>query len=63
MNEMFKDYITLAREEKAQRMMMREEKLRVQENKIMIMDTSMLSPKHAAYYEERRAHIMRRRSR
>ena len=63
MNEMFEDYITLAREQKAQKMMMREEKLRAQEDKIMMMDTSMLSPEQAAYYEERRAHIMRRRSR
>ena len=63
MNEMFKDYMTLAREEKAQKTMMREEKLRVQGDRIMMMDTSMLSPEHAAYYEEKRAHIMRRRSR
>ena len=44
MNEIFKYYITLVREEKAQKMMMREEKLRAQEHRIMMMDTSMLSP-------------------
>jgi len=42
-------------------MMMREQKLRAQEDRIMMMDTSMMSPEHAAYYEQRKIEIMQRK--
>ena len=44
-------------------MMMREEKLRAQEDRIIMMDTSMMTPEQVAYVEQRRADIMKRRSR
>ena len=50
-----------AMEEKAQKMMMREQKLRVQEDRIMMLDTSMKPPDQAAYYEQRKTEIIQTR--
>jgi len=59
--EAFKIYCNKGAEEKAQKMMMREQKLRAQEDRIMMMDTTMMSPEHAASYEQRKTEIMQRR--
>jgi len=63
MSEIFKDFIAVAKEEKTQKMMMREEKLRAHEDRIMMMGTSMMTPEQAAYYEQTKVDIMKRRSR
>ena len=42
--------------------MMREIKLMREEERIMMIDTSTMSPEQAAYYEQRKADIIARRS-
>jgi len=49
MNEIFKSFITIAKEEEAQKMMMREQKLRREEDRIMMMDASIMTPEQVAY--------------
>ena len=61
MNEMFKDFIITTKQEKAQKIMMREVKLRREEDRIMMIDTSIMTPEQATYYEQRKAEIMQRR--
>lgn len=61
MSKMFEDLVSTAKEEKIQKMMMRERKLRLYEDRIMMMDTSALTPQQQAYYKQRRAEIMQRR--
>ena len=62
MSKMFQDLATATKEQKAQKMMLREQKLSVQEDRIIMMDTSNMTPEQAAYCEQRRAKIMQRRS-
>ena len=62
MNDMFKDFIITVKQEKAQKIMIREMKLMREEERIMMIDTSTMSPEQAAYYEQRKADIIARRS-
>ena len=61
MNEIFKDFIITAKQEKTQKMMMKELKLRRAEDKIMMIDTSTMTSKQVAYYEQMKAEVMQRR--
>jgi len=61
MNEIFKDFIITAKEEKAQKKMMREQMLRAQEDRIMVTDTSTMTFEQAAYYEQRRVETIQMR--
>ena len=61
MNEMFKEFMITAKQEKAQKIMMREAKLRREEERIMMMDTSIMILEQATYYEQIKGEIMQRR--
>jgi len=61
MNEMFKEFIITAKQGKAQKMMMRKAKLRREEERIMMIDTSTMTAEQVAYYEQMKAEIMQRR--
>ena len=61
MNEMFKEFIITAKQGKAQKIMMREAKLRREKERIMMMGTSTMTPEQAAYYEQMKVEIMQRR--
>ena len=62
MSKMLQDLVTATKEEKAHKMMLREQKLTVHKDKIIMMDTSMMTLEYATYYEQRKAEIMQRRS-
>jgi len=61
MNEMFKKFFITAKQEMSQKMMMREAKIRREDHRIMIIDTSTMDPQQASYYEQRKAEILQRR--
>ena len=61
LNEIFKEFMIAAKQEKSQKIMMREAKLRREEERIMMVDTSTMAPEQAAYYEHLKSEIMRRR--
>lgn len=63
MSKMFQDWFSVIKEERNQKMMMRERKLMLKEDRIMMMDTSAMTPEQKTYYEQRRTEIMQRRSR
>ena len=58
-----KDVVRIRDEELAYKLMPKEQKLRVHEDKIMMLNISRMTPKNAAYYETRKAEIKQRRSR
>ena len=61
MNEMFKDFMITTQQEKAQKIMRREAKIRRDDERIMMVDTSTMAPEQAAYYEHLKSEIMQRR--
>jgi len=61
MNEIFKEFMITTKQEKTQKIMMREAKLRREEERIMMVDTSTMTPEQAAYYEQLKSEIMQRR--
>ena len=61
MNEIFKEFMITTKQEKAQKIMMREAKLRREEERIMMVDTSTMTPEQAVYYEQLKSEIMQRR--
>ena len=61
MSKMFQDLVTTAKEEKAHKMMLRNQKLRAHEDKIIRTDTSTMTPEYEAYYDQRKAKIMQSR--
>ena len=61
MNEMFKEFMLTTKQEKAQKIMTREAKLRREDERIMMVDTSTMTPEQAAYYEQLKSEIMQRR--
>ena len=61
MNEIFKEFMITTKQEKTQKIMMREAKLRREEERLMIVDTSTMTPEQAAYYEQLKSKIMQRR--
>ena len=61
MNEMFKEFFVTKQQEMSQKILIREAKLRRDENQIMMIDTSTMPPQQASYYEQRKAEIMQKR--
>ena len=61
MNEMFKDFFITAKQEMSKKIVIREAKLRREEDRIMMIDTSIMPPQQASYYEQRQAEIMQKR--
>ena len=61
MSQIFKGFVTTTKEDKSHKMMMREQNLRVHEDRIMMMDTSTTIPEQATYIEQRREEIMHKR--
>jgi len=49
-NEMFKEFIITAKQDKAQKMIMREAKMRREEDRIMVIDAFTMTPQQASYY-------------
>ena len=58
---MFKEFIITAKQDKAQKMMMREAKMRREEDRIIMIDASTMTPQQVSYYKQRKAKIMQRR--
>ena len=61
MNEMFKEFFVTTKQEMSQKILIREAKLRREEDRIMNIDTSTMPPQQASYYEQRKAEIMQKR--
>ena len=61
MNEIFKEFFITAKQEMSQKMVMREAKIRIEEDRIMMINTSTMPPQKASYYEQRKAEIMQKR--
>ena len=56
----FLKFIDQASEDKSHKKMIREEKLKLQQDRIMTMDTSSMTPDQVAYIQQRRAEILKK---
>ena len=62
MNEMFKEFFVTKQQEMFKKILIREAKIRREEDRIMMIDTSTMPPQQASYYEQRKVEIMQKRS-
>ena len=59
-SQVFKDFVKTSKDDKAHKMLIRKQKLRVHEDRTMMMDSSTMTPEQVACIEQRRAEIMQR---
>ena len=58
MSQVFKDFINKSNEDKSHKRMIREQNPRIRDDRIIIVDTSMMAVEQVAYIEQRRAEII-----
>jgi len=61
MSQVFKEFLNKSNEDKYHKRMIREQKLRIQEDRIMMMDNSTMAQEQVAYIECKTAEILQRK--